>query len=26
VVTTNIRSHLFNAYGIVIKEEDLVIK
>ena len=26
VVTTNIRSHLFNAHGVVIKEEDSVIK
>jgi len=26
VVTINIRSHLFNAYGVVVKEEDLVIK
>ena len=26
VVTTNIHSHLFNAHGVVIKEEDSVIK
>ena len=26
MVTINIRSHLFNAHGVVIKEEDLVIK
>ena len=26
VVTINIRSYLFNTYGVVIKEEDLVIK
>jgi hypothetical protein len=26
VVTTNIRSHLFNAHGVVVKEEDSVIK
>ncbi len=26
MVITNIRSHLLNAYGVVIKEEDLVIK
>ena len=25
-VTTNIRSHLLNAHGVVVKEEDLVIK
>ena len=26
MVTTNIRSHLFNAHGVVVKEEDSVIK
>ena len=26
MVTTNICSHLFNTYGVVVKEEDLVIK
>ena len=26
VVTINIRSYLYNAHGVVIKEEDLVIK
>ena len=26
IVTTNIRSYLLNIYGVVVKEEDLVIK
>ena len=26
MVTTNIRSHLFNTHGVVVKEEDSVIK